>query len=75
MKIIFLLYIEKKFFIATTLIQETIVPKLTFGPFLTLSVINGPSVSFGTNFPCNTSFITFVSTLFLVSMLLPLKEL
>ena len=44
--------------------QGTLVPKLTLGPFLTLSVRNGhklkdwsfsvrngPSVSFGTNFP------------------------
>ena len=34
-------------------IQGTLVPKLTIGPFLTLSVRNGSSVSFGTNFPCN----------------------
>ena len=32
-------------------IQRTLVPKLTFGPFLTLSIRNGPSVSFGTNVP------------------------
>ena len=33
------------------LFQGTLVPKLTLGPFLTLSVRNGPSVSFGTYFP------------------------
>ena len=33
--------------------QGTLVPKLTLGPFLTLSVRNGPSVNFGTNVPCN----------------------
>ena len=34
-----------------TTFQGILVPKLTLGPFLTLSVRNGPSVSFGTNVP------------------------
>ena len=36
--------------------QGTLVPKLT------LSVRNGPSVSFGTNFPCNDGFQTVIKT-------------
>ena len=32
-------------------LQGKLVSKLTFGPFLTLSVRNGPTVSFGTNVP------------------------
>ena len=32
--------------ITSVAIQGTLVPKLTFGPFLTLSIRNGPSVSF-----------------------------
>ena len=35
-------------------IQGILVPKLTLGPFLTLSVRNGPNVSFGINVPYNT---------------------
>ena len=35
------------------LIQGKLVPKLRLGPFLTLKIRNGLSVSFGTNVPCN----------------------
>ena len=31
--------------------QGTLVPKITLGPFLTLSVRNGARVGFETNFP------------------------
>jgi len=34
------------------LFQGILVPKLTLGPFITLSVRNEPSSSFGTNVPC-----------------------
>ena len=35
-----------------SLLQRILVPKLTLGPFQTLSVRNGTIVSFGTNIPC-----------------------
>ena len=35
--------------------QGKLVSKLKLGPFLTLSVRNGPSVSFGTKVPCNVA--------------------
>ena len=35
--------------------QGKLVPTITLGPFLTLSVRNGPSFSFGTNVPCKGS--------------------
>ena len=41
-------------------VQEKLDPKLTPGSFLTLSVRNGPSVSFGINIPWN--YITFQLT-------------
>ena len=36
----------------TSVLQGILVPKLTLGPFITLSVRNEPSGSFGTNVPC-----------------------
>ena len=39
--------------------QGKLVPTIILGPFLTLSVRNGLSVSFGTNVPCNGSNYDF----------------